>query len=539
MKSNKSHGLKDKLVPYLLFPAVIGTLTGLLIFLFKVSSSAVMHASERIYAFVRENPIYLPLLIIGAGLIGVCSALILRVAKECRGGGIPTAVASVRGLVPLKWVEGVFALFGSALLTYFAGIPLGNEGPSVQMGAAVGKGGSRIAGKDRLALERYLMTGGASSGFAIATGAPLAGIMFALEEAHRRFSVALFTVASISVLCGVVTQRYLCFFFDVDTTFFDLSISQTLPSRYLWIAIIIGAVCAAVSLLFTRLYRAVGMLSKTKIGKVPFTVKLVIIFVSVSIFGFFSQNFIGTGHSLIESLLHGGGLWYAILLILFVRAMLMIFANNEGVSGGIFVPNLAFGAMIASLIAEGLISLNLIEKQYYVILIVVGMASFLAAASRTPITAIAFSLEALCIASNVFPVILGVVVSYIIAEFSGNSSFTDAVIESRVKKAHRGKDAVIVYSHMTVMAGSFAEGIEIRDILWPPTCAVLSIDRNASPSLNHDGQKLCEGDVLHLHYQTYEPEETLKMLTAILGEQPIDLNMRSHLGSEAHLVPLD
>ena len=539
MKFKGLSEIKIKLIPYILFPMMIGILTGFLIFLFKIVSSAVMRYSERIYTFVRQNPKYLPLLILGAAVIGAVSALILRVAKECRGGGIPTAIASIRGLIPLKWVQGIFVLFGSSLLTYLAGVPLGNEGPSVQMGAAVGKGSSRLSGKNKLAWERYLMTGGACSGFAIATGAPLSGIMFALEEAHRRFSTTLFAVASISVLFSTVTQQCLSDFFKVNTTFFDLTISQILPMRDLWAAILIGAVCGVSSLLFTSAYRAVKKFSKSRIGKRPFTLKLIIIFTSTAILGFLSANFIGTGHSLIETILHGKTVWYAILLTFFVRAILMIYANHEGVSGGIFVPTLAFGAMIASLISDGLVALKLIDGQYCTILIVVGMAAFLSASSRTPITAIIFAAEALCVASNIVPVILGVVVSYLIAEVSGKTSFTDTVIEARAEAAFHGKASVIVNSHMTVQKGAFADGMETRDILWPPTCAVLSIDRKSSHALHHNTHEIREGDVLHLHYQTTDPDQSMKMLTAILGDQPDNQRIRAHLGSDDHLVPLD
>ncbi|MBR5139542.1 MAG: chloride channel protein [Clostridia bacterium] len=479
-----------------------------------------MKCSERIYGFVRENPAYLPLLIIGAVLVGGIAALILKYAKECRGGGITTAIAAIRGLIPLKWIQGIFALFTSSLLTYLAGIPLGNEGPSVQMGAAVGEGSAHLSGKKKLALERYLMTGGASSGFAIATGAPFTGIIFAIEEAHRRISAPLLMVASISVISGTVTHRYLSFFSGVNTTFFDLSITKNLPARFLWVAIIIGAVCGMSSYLFTKLYRVINKLSKAHGGKIPFSAKIMVIFAFTAVFGFFSVNFIGTGHSLIENILHARPIWYVIILAFVIRALLMICANNEGVSGGMFVPNLAFGAMIASLIMELFISIGAIDEEYYTILVIVGMASFLVASSRAPITSIAFAAEALCVASNILPVIMGVITSYIIAEFSDKKSFTETVIESRAESAHEGKDPVIVYSHMTVGKHSFADGMEIRDIIWPPTCAVLSIDRKQSQSIHDGTQEIREGDELHLHYQTYDPEKTLAALISILGEQP-------------------
>ena len=51
--------LRDKLLPMFVFPAVVGILTGILIFVFKLASSFVMHKSADVYAWVRQNPAYL------------------------------------------------------------------------------------------------------------------------------------------------------------------------------------------------------------------------------------------------------------------------------------------------------------------------------------------------------------------------------------------------------------------------------------------------------------------------------------------------
>ena len=67
--------IRDKLLPLFVFPAIVGILTGVLVFIFKITSSHVMHKSAEIYSLVRENPKYLPLLIIGVLLIGLLSAL--------------------------------------------------------------------------------------------------------------------------------------------------------------------------------------------------------------------------------------------------------------------------------------------------------------------------------------------------------------------------------------------------------------------------------------------------------------------------------
>lgn len=530
--------LRDKLLPMFVFPAVVGIMTGVLIFIFKLASSFVMHKSADMYAWVRENPAYLPLLILGVCAIGLVSALLLRAAKECRGGGIPTAVASIRGLIPMKWAQGIFALFTSALLTYIAGVPLGNEGPSVQMGAATGKGTTGIFGKRNRAWERYNMTGGACAGFSIATGAPLSGIIFAMEEAHRRFSPTIFMVASVSVISGTMTSQLLSIAFNVDTTFFNLAIDEILPIKYLWVAVIIGVVCGICANLFTKVYHYIRKQSKVATVKLPFTANIVLIFAVVGILGFISEDFIGSGHSLIDKILEGHAVWYVILCAFIIRAIVMIYANNSGVSGGLFVPTLAFGAMISSLIADGLIALGLIDGQYYAIFIVVGMASFLSSSSRIPLTALAFAAEALCVANNVLPAVVGVVVAYLVAELTGKPAFTDTVIAAKTHDSHAGKTAIVVDSHMRVSADAFAIGMEIRDILWPPTCTVLSVHK-AVPATGHDAGRIAEGDLLHLHYLTYDEIESMELLTHILGEQTDDYSARVHESKGDHVVPMD
>lgn len=530
--------VKNIVVPGLLFSAGIGAVTGALIFLFKVVSSYLIHRSEEIYAYVRQNPHRLWMLLCGALVLGLASGLILWRAKDCRGGGIPTAVASIRGLVPMRWLQSIFVLFLSSMCTYLGGVPLGNEGPSVQMGTAVGKGATECIGHNNRRWERYTMTGGACAGFAAATGAPLTGVLFALEEAHRRFTPMLFMVASVSVTAASIAQAWLSYLFSVDTTFFDFVIHDPMPARYLWAAILIGLLCGLFALFLTWTYRRTRAFSTNRLGKVPFLVKIVLLFVVVAVLGFFNGAFIGSGHSLIESLIEGHPLWYVLLAALLIRALLLAFANGEGVTGGVFVPTLALGAILAAIVADVLVSLGAIDPAYRAVLIAVGMTAFLAASSRTPVTALAFAAEALCGVNNIIPLGIGVTVAYLIVELSGTVAFTDTVIEAKAEYAHQGRTPVIVDTHMVVQEDSFAVGKETRDILWPPTCAVLSVDKSKSHGQHHF---TCveAGDVLHLHYQTYDPEATLRTLTYILGEQPMDPDVSTHLGSEDHCVPLE
>ncbi len=524
--------LRRTLVPCLVFSGITGFFTGALIFAFKLLSSFVIELSEKIYGYVRLNPAYLPILILGAALLGLVSAFTVTLAKDIRGGGIPTAVAAVRGLVPLKWIQGTFAVFFNSMITFLSGVPLGSEGPSVQMGASLGKGTASLFGKRGEAWERYVMTGGASSGFAVATGAPLSGIFFAFEEAHKRFTPMLFTVASMSVVVGCVTEQLLCSVFGRSSELFSLKITHSLPLRFIWIAIIIGLLCGFCAVLFTKFYVFIRNILADHNNKYSIYINIISVFVFSSVFGFLYEGFIGSGHHLIEEMLHGKGILLLLCAALAVRSLLLIFANNAGTTGGLFIPTLTFGAIIGAIAAELLSLIGILPMEYYSITVVIGMAAFLAAASRTPLTAITFSAEALAGIHNIVPIAVGVTIAYLVIEAMGITSFTDTVIEKKAEAFREGKTQIIVDTKMEVKPLSFAEGREVRDILWPPACTVLSVTKLDPKS---HSTLLCAGDILHLRYATYDRPNTDAELTATLGEQKADCDEK--VKDASHTVP--
>lgn len=527
--------IKNILIPCLLFSVISGILTGILIFFFKISASKIIELSTLLYSFVRNQPQYLPFMIAGASLLGVCSALCLRFAPNCRGGGIPTSIAILRGLIEFKWSKSIFMLFGSAMMTYLCGVPLGNEGPSVQMGTAVGRGTVRIFAKKHQAWDRYIMTGGACAGFAAATGAPLTGIFFAIEEAHRRLTPMIFMVASMTVAAGTITMEILCRVAEIPSSMFSFEITEALPLGELWIALIIGAICGICAILFTRVYRIFGSFMKSKLQSIPFVLQMVAVFAIVSVIGFLSAECIGSGHSLIDSIIEGHFIWYFLILFLLVRAFLLIGANHIGVSGGLFIPTLTFGAIIGGLCSSALVSMGLLDPTHHMVIVVIGMTAFLSASSRTPITAVLFAVEALCGLTNILPIILGATFSYLIIETFGEPSFSESVVESKVEKAHEGKAASLVDAYLVVQKDSFVVGKEIRDILWPPTCVILSIDKKKTAA--HGAVGISAGDRLHVQYKTFDTARTSALLEALVGAQNEEGKIRIHKDQKHRLIP--
>ena len=103
----------------------------------------------------------------------------------------------------------------------FAGLSLGREGPSIQIGAMTGKAVSQTLDRGKTE-EKYLITCGASAGLAAAFHAPLAGVMFSLEEIHKNFSVSvLISVMTASITADYISSQFMgfqpVFQFDVGT----------------------------------------------------------------------------------------------------------------------------------------------------------------------------------------------------------------------------------------------------------------------------------------------------------------------------------
>ncbi|MBQ8310112.1 MAG: chloride channel protein [Clostridia bacterium] len=534
MKTERLTYIKNILIPCLVFSSLTGIFTGMAVFAFRMAASAVIALSGHVYVFVRAEPIWLPLLLGGAATLGLLESLLLHVSRNCRGGGIPTAVALLRGLIHFHWIKSIFVLFASAMMSFLAALPLGNEGPCVQMGTAMGRGTVRVFAKKNPAWDRYIMTGGACAGFAVATGAPLSGILFAFEEAHRRFSPMIFMTAAVAVVSSTVTANALCGWSGTRLSMFGFSLDTVLPPENLWAALIVGIVTGVCAVLFTKLYRMVGRLLNQTLKKLPFTLKLVFVFVAVALLGFASAELIGSGHSLIDVLLEGHGVWYLSVLYLCVRAVMLLFANHACATGGLFVPSLAFGALIGSLCADAMVAMGVLSPEYYGILVTVGMASFLGASARTPIMAVSFAAEALCGFTNLLPVVVGVAISFLVIETVGLAGFNDTVIENKVEAEHRGKTAQIVDTRLTVAGGAFAVGKEIRDILWPPSCVILSVHKSTA---SEGSFAIGEGDVLQVHYRTFDPPETVRELEALVGSQDKDTERRMHEEEENDSIP--
>src|SRR6202795_4255076 len=160
---------------FLILALVIGALTGLAVVAFILLTER-----EGMRLYPAGGAPWRRLLFPVVGSLGI-GYLLFRYFPDARGSGVPqtkVALYARAGRITLRTVVGKFFCTSATLAS---GIPLGREGPSVQVGAGI----ASVLGR-RLGLRhekvKALLPVGAAAAIAAAFNTPLAAVLFALEE---------------------------------------------------------------------------------------------------------------------------------------------------------------------------------------------------------------------------------------------------------------------------------------------------------------------------------------------------------------------
>ena len=137
--------------------------------------------------------------------------------------------------------------FIGGILAISPGLFLGREGPSIQLGAVVGQGYSqwRQSAKSE---EKILISSGASAGLAAAFNAPIAGLLFVLEEVHHSFSPLVWLT---SFLRPFPLTLFLCISSDCSQ-FFILVRLNLLPLEYYWTLVLLGVLLGLLGWIYQK-----------------------------------------------------------------------------------------------------------------------------------------------------------------------------------------------------------------------------------------------------------------------------------------------
>jgi H+/Cl- antiporter ClcA len=356
-------------------------LVGVVVQLFAWAADFSAHQFD----LLREWNVYAPLVVTPLGLVMIVW-LMNHSSPAARGSGIPQVLVVLKQRY--KWLRPTFlsirvvlAKFALTCFGLMCGGSLGREGPSVHIGAALMHQVGRWGRLEDKYVDNALIVAGGAAGVSAAFNAPLAGVVFAIEELSQSFEQRTTgTLIVAIILSGVVVLAMAGHY-----SFFGQPEPQLILIDY-WLQIIATAVlCGLLGGLFVWLLMRGSLMLAPQVRKHPYRVALACGLL-VALIGFLSGGItFGSGYdearALIEQKDEPG------LLFPLAKMASTLLTYFTGVPGGLFSPSLATGAGIGAFMG------HLFQDTSVVGVTLVGMAAFLAGVTQRPITAFVIVME--------------------------------------------------------------------------------------------------------------------------------------------------
>jgi CIC family chloride channel protein len=413
---------------------VVGLVAGLIASVFRI---ALQRSELTRIAWIHELPRWEGLaaaLVLGAVGSGLGLWLVRRFAPETSGSGIPDLKSVVMGEKPLIWQRVLPIKFLAGVLGIGGGLALGREGPTVQMGGSTGlmvSGWFRV--KQGEGERKALISAGAAAGLAAAFNAPLAGLIFALEELNGSFTPVVFVAAFLAA----VTADVVCRVVTGETPVFVLHNAPAPSLHTLPLAIIIGLVAGLGGVVFNRsLLASLDFFDRFR-RYPPFAVGAVVGMV-VGLSEWLYQGVSGSGAFLSEEALNGGIAIRVVVALLAVRFVLTMVSYGSGAAGGIFAPLLVLGSFAGLVTGSAVHSVMPSWAEYPETFAVISMGALFTAIVRAPLTGIVLIIELTGKYDFMLPLLVSCFAAYGVAEAFRDTPIYEALRERTARREAAG-----------------------------------------------------------------------------------------------------
>ncbi len=406
----------------------VGLVGGFVVLLYRVALTFAGDWLVKILSYMKGNPFRCVVwFLILAALAWIVGKLV-KWEPMISGSGIPQVEGEIAGRLSQNWKRVLPAKFAGGFLCMLGGLSLGREGPSIQLGAMAGQGISRALGRGKRE-EKFLMTCGASAGLSAAFHAPLAGMMFAVEEIHKTFSIPIL----LPVMTASVTADYIASHILGLDPVFRFQITEYLPQNYYWLLILLGILVGVSGVFYNW-----GMLKAQELyRKIPFmkeTGRLLIAFLTAGVLGIVMPWVLGSGSGLIVSLTQGEMVLGMVVLTLVMKFLFSAVSFGSGAPGGIFFPLLILGALIGAVFAMAGGEFFGLAPVYVNNFVLLGMTGFFTAIVRAPLTGIILLFEMSGSISQMLSLSIVSVTAYIVATLMRSEPIYDSLLK-RILKA--------------------------------------------------------------------------------------------------------
>ena len=478
---------------------LVGLFAGVCITLLRLCLGFVASRRSHMVAFLQQLPLsYVLFWVVGLVVLGYVIAALVHWSPIAGGSGIPQIRAIVLGLDKSPhWLRVIIVKLVGTSLGIGAGLSMGREGPSVQIGGMAGQGISRLFAKTNLE-ERSLISSGAGAGLAAAFNAPLAGVMFTMEAIHKNLSAMVMVPTLMASISATILVHGV---FGRDTVFAIPKMSL-LPVQYLPQLIGLGLFTGLVGVLFNKgslnmgrfynlpIFRSLGMrIAFPLLLTIPLTYLL--------------PEVLGAGDPVIEAMVDLKGTVSFALLILVVKMVFTLFSTGSGTPGGSLQPMLVFGALCGGMYGNLAVALGILPPEYRLHMVVFAMAGLFTGCVRAPVTGVLLLLELTGRFYHLVPLGIVSMAAYAAGELCHNIPIFDAALLASLKKDAQQKEAMDVPANQGILEipieeGSPAEGVALEELKLPGNAVVVSVRRGDLELAHLKGTRLLSGDYIYI-----------------------------------------
>lgn len=486
---------------------IVGCVSGSVVSLFRLLIAKIFAKVVKCYQLSHENPALLGLILLVSVIVVIAIGFLVKSDPDIKGSGIPHVEGELKGLLHPDWWSVLWKKFIGGVLAISMGFMLGREGPSIQLGAMAGKGVAKSLKAQRME-QRVLIASGAAAGLSAAFNAPIAGLLFVLEEIYHHFSRLVWISALVASLVANFISLNIFGLTPVLAMPSDLAI---LPLHHYWMLLLLGAFLGMMGYLYEKVtlnadlfYDFLG-----KICHIPNYCYGIFAAILILPIGYFYPQLLGGGNGLITSLSTSHLTFAVVCLYFLIRFVWSTFSYASGLPGGIFLPILTLGSLLGFGFGLGMHQIGFISTSVLVNFLVLGMAGYFGAISKAPLTAIILVTEMVGDFRQLMTIAVVTLVAYIVMDLLKGEPIYEAMFANLSIPKDR---EVIEPTLIELTVSDKIAGKRVRDLTLPKNVLITTQIHRKKSEVVCGSTVLNAGDTIFLVVNEPEIGKIRKLL---------------------------
>lgn len=471
---------------------LVGVIVGAIVSAFRMTIELIITQMPELYNYLRENTLWIIGWSVILFLVATIILILIRDEPDIQGNGVAELKGQLQGSLELNWFSILWRKFIGSSLVLGLGIPLGQEGPSIQIGGAIGQGLNQILGGD-ITQEKIFISSGAAAGLAAAFNAPLSAFVLILEEIHHRFSNTLI----LSVFSAAVTGSFFAFNIFGSDPAIGLGSTITFPLERYILLIGLGMLLGVGGWVFQK---GIFWVTPKFYNYLPFPRYLhgYIPFILLIPIGLFWNEMLGSGTNLIPIVASERMAIGTLILMLIFKFSVFNIAFGSGIPGGSLVPSLTFGALLGAIYGNIVLDMSVLEDEYIRNFVIYGMGGFFTATTKAPLTGIVLITELTGSMNQLMPISIVCLSAYIIADLFSIHPTDEITLYNKTLHYSTVFEGKLKHLDITVDFDGSLNGQQLSYLELPYNAKIVKITRDELEFLPHKEVVFLPGDQLEI-----------------------------------------